>query len=44
MEYLLAVFQALFALALAPLVMGFVRWLKARMQNRRRRASMAALL
>ena len=35
MEYLLAVFQALFALALAPLVMGFVRWLKARMQNRR---------
>jgi formate hydrogenlyase subunit 4 len=34
-EYVLAVSQALFALALAPLLMGFVRWLKARMQNRR---------
>ena len=35
MRYLLEVSQALFALALAPLVVGFVRWLKARMQNRR---------
>jgi formate hydrogenlyase subunit 4 len=34
-RYLLEVSQALFALALAPLVVGFVRWLKARMQNRR---------
>ena len=35
LEYLLEVSQAFFALALAPLVVGFVRWLKARMQNRR---------
>src|SRR5204863_4838902 len=34
-EYLLAVGQALLALALAPGLMGFVRWLKARLQNRR---------
>ena len=35
MEYAIEVSQAVFALALAPMVMGFVRWLKARMQNRR---------
>ena len=35
MEYVLEVAQALLALALAPLVLGFVRWLKARMQSRR---------
>jgi formate hydrogenlyase subunit 4 len=35
LEYLIEVSQAVFALALAPLVVGFVRWLKARMQNRR---------
>ena len=34
MEYVLELTQAIFALALAPLVTGFVRWLKARMQNR----------
>ncbi|HTM10310.1 MAG TPA: NADH-quinone oxidoreductase subunit H [Verrucomicrobiae bacterium] len=34
-KYVFAVSQAAFALALAPLVVGFVRWLKARMQNRR---------
>jgi formate hydrogenlyase subunit 4 len=34
-EYVLGISQALFALALAPLIAGFVRWLKARMQNRR---------
>lgn len=34
-KYFLEVFQAVFALALAPLAVGFVRWLKARMQNRR---------
>ena len=34
-EYVIEVSQAVFALALAPLVTGFVRWLKARMQNRR---------
>jgi len=34
-EYLLAVGQALLALALAPGLVGFVRWLKARLQNRR---------
>ena len=34
MKYIFAVSQAAFALALAPLVVGFVRWLKARMQNR----------
>jgi formate hydrogenlyase subunit 4 len=33
--YLLAVGQALLALALAPGLVGFVRWLKARMQSRR---------
>ncbi len=33
--YLLAVGQALLALALAPGLVGFVRWLKARLQNRR---------
>ena len=35
LEYLIEVSQAVFALALAPLVVGFVRWLKARLQNRR---------
>src|SRR6266536_1809815 len=35
LEYLIEVSQAVFALAVAPLVVGFVRWLKARMQNRR---------
>ena len=34
LEYLIEVSRC-FALALAPLVVGFVRWLKARMQNRR---------
>jgi formate hydrogenlyase subunit 4 len=34
-EYLLELTQTLFALALAPLIVGVVRWLKARMQNRR---------
>jgi formate hydrogenlyase subunit 4 len=34
-EYAVEIFQAVFALAVAPLVVGFVRWLKARMQNRR---------
>ena len=34
MSYIFAVCQGVFALALAPLVVGFVRWLKARMQNR----------
>jgi formate hydrogenlyase subunit 4 len=34
-EVALEMFQALFALALAPMVVGFVRWLKARLQNRR---------
>jgi formate hydrogenlyase subunit 4 len=33
-QYVFAASQAAFALALAPLVVGFVRWLKARMQNR----------
>jgi formate hydrogenlyase subunit 4 len=33
--YLLAVGQALLALALAPGLVGFVRWLKARLQSRR---------
>ena len=35
MKYVLEVAQTVFALALAPLVVGFVRWLKARLQNRR---------
>ena len=35
LEYAIEVSQAVFALALAPMVVGFVRWLKARMQNRR---------
>jgi formate hydrogenlyase subunit 4 len=34
-EYALAVSQAIFALALAPLLTGFINWLKARLQNRR---------
>jgi len=34
-KYLLEVSQPVFAFALAPLVVGCVRWLKARMQNRR---------
>lgn len=34
-EYLLAVSQTLLALALAPGLVGFVRWVKARLQNRR---------
>ena len=33
--YLLEGFQVLFALLLAPGLVGFVRWLKARLQNRR---------
>jgi formate hydrogenlyase subunit 4 len=33
--YLLEFFQALLALALAPMLAGFVRWVKARLQNRR---------
>ncbi len=33
--YVLEVAQAVFALALAPLLAGLVRWLKARLQNRR---------
>ncbi|HXG51978.1 MAG TPA: NADH-quinone oxidoreductase subunit H [candidate division Zixibacteria bacterium] len=35
MEYVVGGLQAVLALALAPLVAGFVRWLKARLQNRR---------
>jgi len=35
LEYALAIAQPLLALALAPLLVGFVRWLKARLQNRR---------
>ncbi|HEU4341436.1 MAG TPA: NADH-quinone oxidoreductase subunit H [Candidatus Binatia bacterium] len=34
MTYVLEPSQPLFAVALAPLVVGFVHWLKARMQNR----------
>jgi formate hydrogenlyase subunit 4 len=34
-EYILEASKTVFTLALAPLVVGFVRWLKARMQNRR---------
>jgi len=33
--YLLAIGQTVLALAAAPLLVGFVRWLKARLQNRR---------
>jgi len=33
--YLLEIAQAALALALAPLLVGFVRWVKARLQNRR---------
>src|SRR3989441_10360752 len=33
--YLLEVAQAALALALAPLLVGFIRWVKARLQNRR---------
>ena len=33
--YLLELFQALLALVLAPGLVGFVRWVKARLQNRR---------
>lgn len=33
--YVLAVAQTVFALAIAPLLVGFIRWLKARLQNRR---------
>jgi formate hydrogenlyase subunit 4 len=35
LEYALAIAQPLLALALSPLLVGFVRWLKARLQNRR---------
>src|SRR5229473_4325193 len=35
MGYLLEIAQAALALSLAPLLVGFVRWLKARLQNRR---------
>ena len=34
-EYALEVSQAVFGLALAPFLVGFVRWVKARLQNRR---------
>lgn len=33
--YLLAIIQMVLALALAPMLVGLVRWLKARLQNRR---------
>lgn len=34
-SYLLELFKIVLALALAPLLVGYVRWLKARLQNRR---------
>ncbi|MBI5876955.1 MAG: NADH-quinone oxidoreductase subunit H [Chloroflexi bacterium] len=34
-DYLLEIAQSLLALALSPLLVGFVRWVKARLQNRR---------
>jgi formate hydrogenlyase subunit 4 len=34
-SYLLELFKTVLALALAPLLVGYVRWLKARLQNRR---------
>ncbi|MBI2975656.1 MAG: NADH-quinone oxidoreductase subunit H [Chloroflexi bacterium] len=34
-NYILEIAQALLALLLAPLLVGFVRWVKARLQNRR---------
>lgn len=34
-HYILEIAQALLALLLAPLLVGFVRWVKARLQNRR---------